>query len=104
MDIMTLLNPPVPYRYWLVYYRFDDGRLMYFRGSKRNALFITNLKCGIDGGWTAEEDFARLFQYEPKINHQTVSKRINHVEAVDHINYRGFNGIVLTTHLILPRG
>ena len=115
MDIATILNPPIAFRFWMVYYRFEDGRIMYFRGQKRNAFFVSNLICGIHGDWTPEENFARLFQFKPEVTRQSIGKKLfvaeilkkelpEKITAIDRICFTGFAGIVLATHLILPHG
>ncbi len=103
--IMT--KHPIKWRFWLVYYRYTDGRIMFFRGAKRNSLYIQNLKCGKQGDWTWEEDFARLFQFEPIITQAATSKVFGsetRQTILQHSSYCGFSGFVLQSHLILPRG
>jgi hypothetical protein len=79
---------------------------MYFRGAKRNSLYISNLECGPHGEWTWEESFARLFQYEPTLATSNVSKKfgVPREQILLSVHYRGFDGWVLRTHLILPHG
>lgn len=103
----VLPPPPIPWRYWVVYYRFPDDRIMYFRGSRRNNLYIRNMLCGTDGDWSWEPDYARLFQFEPIITLSSTAKSLGEQvrqDILQHTNYQGFHGTVLRTHLILPRG
>lgn len=105
--LSALLNPPIPWRYWLVYYRHPDGRMMFFRGQKRNRLYISNLECGKDGNWTSEEDMARLFKSEPILSFSVIAKHFGddkRAEIIRQLNYRGFHHTVLQSHLILPHG
>lgn len=103
--VLSVLNPPILWRYWLVYYRYPDDRVMFFRGKRRKSLYIQNMTCGKNGDWTWEEDFARLFQSEPIITTASTSKRLVEKEdALMKMSYRGYDGYVLQTHLILPRG
>lgn len=109
MSLTTLVNPPVKWRYWLVYYRDpgSDPRIKFFRGTMRNNLFIQSENCGKGGDWVWEPERARLFQFEPIIAPATISKRFGD-ERRQHIlksvHYRGFDGWVVRSHLILPHG
>jgi len=105
--ISQLSNPPINWRYWIVYYRHEDDRAMFFRGEKRNAFYIQNMKCDKAGDWTWEMDYARLFQFEPVLALAATAKTLGEnyrPEILRRTNYHGFDGIVLRTHLILPHG
>lgn len=95
-----ILNPPIAWRYYLVYWRRRDGRTLYFRGTQRRKLFIANEK----DDWISEESHARLFETQPEItDHRSFSKTMQTTLLPRmEIHYKGFDGIVLRSHLIIP--
>lgn len=102
-----LAEPPIHWGFWIVYYRYPDDRVMYFRGTRRNDFFIKNLLCGKGGDWSWEPDYARLFQFKPSIILDNIAKKLGEEtrqEILLRTSYQGFNETVLSTHLRLPRG
>lgn len=95
-----ILNPLIAWRYYIVYWRRQDGRIFYFRGTQRRKLFVSNET----DDWTSEESHARLFETQPEVtNHSSFSKTLQTTLLQSkEIHYKGFDGTVLKSHLIIP--
>lgn len=98
--ITNIINPPIAWRFFIVYLRLVDGRVMYFRGQRRRALFIVNDSS--DWVWVTEK--ARLFELDtPLIDcDASYAKKMQNHPLRKRINYQGFNQRVLASHLVIP--
>ena len=92
---ISQIYPPIPWRFFIVYYRFPHGRIKYFRGENQEKLLIRNATTD----WVWEEQRARLFESEPY--NLRFSKNMKKHPMFGRINYRGFEGKVLRSHLIV---
>lgn len=99
MNTLTnVLNPPIEWRYYMLYWRMFDGRIFYFRGQRRRKLFIRD----ITTDWVSVPEKARLFSEKPNLSDTSCyAKTLKNLE-VSELHFAGFHGIVLRSHLIMP--
>ena len=98
--ITEIINPPIAWRFFIVYWRLPDGRMKYFRGSRRRDLFIRN----VTTDWVSDQDAARLFELrEPAIqSDRSFSKNMRGSQIRNQLHFRGFEGPILRSHVIIP--
>lgn len=101
-----LIEPPIKWGLWIVYIRLADGRIMYYRGKQyagkyRKTLFIDDFKSSKTGDWSWEHSHCRLFMNRPSFKKQNFTKDTWKDPLRERINFRGFDGLVLKSHLII---
>ena len=94
-----IMNPPIQWRFFILYRRLSDGRIFYFRGRRRRALFIRNDTTD----WVSEPELARLFETQPTIaDDRCFTKLMRNHPLRQQLNWSGHHGDVLRSHLIIP--
>lgn len=101
-----LIEPPIKWGLWIVYIRLPDGRIMYYRGKQyagkyRKALFIDDFKSNKTGDWSWEHSHCRLFITKPNFRKRNFTKDTWKDPLRERISFRGFDGLVLKSHLII---
>lgn len=97
--MQSILSPPIAWRFYIVYWRKPDGRTVWFRGSRRRALFVKNL----DSDWVTEPELARLFERDPpEFTDHNFAKWLRAHPVRQQVNYKGFADTVLASHLLIP--
>lgn len=93
------IHPPIRWKYYIVYWKLPDGRMYYFRGQeRRRKLFIRNLIAD----WVTEPELARLFEDKPTFGDEEFAKKLQNDPVRKKVQFKGFDGIVLRSHLIIP--
>ncbi|MEM9336663.1 MAG: hypothetical protein AAGA35_02305 [Patescibacteria group bacterium] len=88
----------------MVYFRFPDGRIWFFRGQYRRQPFFTDCRVTDNKDWVNDQDMARLFEKEPDVtNDRLFDKNVRFDQKFrQKLNMKPFDETVLRSHLIVP--